>query len=428
MSVRRFAFALLASLPLGLPAGSPLPASAQDSFLLTRQEARGLVLRSAPGALATRARGEAARGASHTDRVYPFNPTMEWKGVEVLDPGGRENYEAVFSQEIEWAGQWWVRRAAGAMAMDAASLEEEDALRLLLLDVDLAFFRLQAAQERERVARGGAELAQNLREAVGSQLREGQVSSLEMNLASIEAGRSQARALAARNELTRARQAFREVLGLDPDAAVAARSDPPRVGDGGPVGSLQPFFDLSATDTLVAQALAQRPDLLAARAREEEATSRRKLAAMEAIPNVNLGAVADRGGADADRTLGIRVSLPIPIWNRNQGKREQTRGEETLRQVERRDLELRVRGEVLTALEAFRTATEELDLFTDTVLEPARENHGLLSTAYQAGRLDLPTTLLLRSQLVDAELSYWDAWQRQREALAEMEAVAGGGP
>lgn len=427
MSVRRFTCTLSAALLLGHAVAPALPASAQDSFLLTREETRALALRSAPGALAARARGEAARGVARTDRVYPFNPTVEWKGVEVLDPGGREHYEAILSQQIEWAGQWWVRRAAGAQAVDAASLDEADALRILVRDVDLAFFRLQAAQERHRVAADGAELARSLREAVQSQLREGQVSSLEMNLASIEAGRAQARALAARNELIWAQQAFREVLGLDPSATVAARADSPTAGESGPIGSLPSSLGPATAEDLLQQALSLRPDLLAARAREEEAISRRRLATMEAIPNVSLGAVADRGGVDADRTLGIRVSLPIPIWNRNQGQREQARGEETLRKVERGDLELRVRGEVLAALEAYRTATEELDLFTTTVLGPARENHQLLRTAYQAGRLDLPTVLLLQTQQIEAEMAYWESWLRQREALARLETATGGG-
>ena len=169
-----------------------------------------------------------------------------------------------------------------------------------------------------------------------------------------------------------------------------------------------------------------RPDLRAARAREEEATSRRRLAAREALPNLELGAVADRGGPDADRTLGIRVALPIPLWNRNQGQREEARGLEAARRAEREDLELRVRGQVLSTLEAYRTATEELEIFSTTVLEPALQNQELLRTAYQAGRLDLPTTLLLQAQLLDAELSYWEAWLRQREALAELDAAVGG--
>ena len=274
----------------------------------------------------------------------------------------------------------------------------------------------------------GAEMARTLREAVQSQLAEGQVSSLEMNLASIEAGRAQARALAARNDLLRAQQGLREMLGLGPETGLTVRAGEGASPETNTEGRLRPAFDLTDPESLMEEALTRRPDLRAARAREEEAGSRRRLAAMEAIPNLELGAVADRGGVDSDRTLGIRVGFGIPLWNRNQGQREETRGMERLRQVERRDLEIRVQGEILTALEAFRIASEELDLFTESVLEPARENRQLLQTAYGSGHFDLPTTLLLQSQLVEAELAFWEAWERQRIALAELEAAGGGVP
>ena len=175
-------------------------------------------------------------------------------------------------------------------------------------------------------------------------------------------------------------------------------------------------------------ALAQRPDVQAARAREEEARTRRKLASLDAIPSVDLGAVAKRGTADSDPTYGLRISLAVPLWNRGQGKREESRALEELRQAELRDVELRVEGEVLTALQAYQTATEELEIFTANVLLPARENRALLQRAYEAGRFNLPTVLLLQTQLVDSELEYWGSWYRQREAMAWAEAAIGAIP
>ena len=396
---------------------APPPLQGQDSILLTRQEARALALESGPRFLAVRATGEAARGAARMDRTYPFNPTAEIKGVEAVDPGGWGDYEAVLSQEIEWAGQWLVRRKAGTQAQEAAVFDEGEGLRALLLELDRAFFQLRATEERARVSQEGAELARSLREAVQAQLREGQISALEMNLANIEAGRAEAKALASRNELRRAQMELRALLGLPPTAEIRTRESPDN-----------PLFDPSDPEALAESALAQRPDVQAARAREEEARTRRKLASLDAIPSVDLGAVAKRGAADSDPTYGLRISLAVPLWNRGQGKREESRALEELRQAELRDLELRVQGEVMTALEAYQTATEELEIFTASVLLPARENRALLQSAYEAGRFDLPTVLLLQTQLVDSEIEYWGSWYRQREAMAWAEAAIGGIP
>jgi cobalt-zinc-cadmium efflux system outer membrane protein len=418
MSFHGSAATILALVALPMFPVSEAQVAAQDAVLLTRQEARALALESGPRFLSVAAMGEAARGVARTDRVYPFNPRAEIKGVEALDPGGWGDYEAVFSQEIEWAGQWFVRRDVGSHAMDAAREDERDALRTLLLELDQAYFRLKAAEERFRVSQEGAELAESLRGAVQSQLQEGQASELDLNLASIGAGRAEARALAARTELKQAQQALRDLLGLEATAQVATRgaTDDPT------------FLDSSDPPTLVDSALANRPDVQAARAREEEARSKRRLATREAIPNVDLGAVAKRGAAGSDPTYGIRIALPIPLWNRGQGRREETRALEELARVERLGVELRVQGEVLTALEAYRTATEELEAFTTSVLIPVQESRELLQAAYRAGRWNLPTALLLQGQLVESELSYWDSWLRQREARAVAEAAVGNIP
>ena len=59
------------------------------------------------------------------------------------------------------------------------------------------------------------------------------------------------------------------------------------------------------------------------------------------------------------------------------------------------------------------------------MLVPARENQSLLEIAYREGKSDLPTILLLRNQLLEAELDYLDAWLAARTSLANLEAAIG---
>jgi hypothetical protein len=168
-----------------------------------------------------------------------------------------------------------------------------------------------------------------------------------------------------------------------------------------------------------------RAEALAHTTRNDLAEKERQLASREAIPNLDFGSVIDRNAQDAKTTYGLRLSLPIPIWNRNQGRQEEARATEELRSIQLTELELRVRGEVLLAVESYRTTTAELESLIANVLEPARENRALLQRAYEAGQIDLPTTLILQTQQIGAELSYWESWLRQRIALAELEAAVG---
>ena len=49
----------------------------------------------------------------------------------------------------------------------------------------------------------------------------------------------------------------------------------------------------------------------------------------------------------------------------------------------------------------------------------------LLEIAYREGEVGLPVLLLIRNQVIDAELDYWAAWLAEREAAATLaEATA----
>ena len=64
-------------------------------------------------------------------------------------------------------------------------------------------------------------------------------------------------------------------------------------------------------------------------------------------------------------------------------------------------------------------------MLEQTVLVPARENRRLLEVAYRAGKVGLPVLLLIRNQVIDAELEYWEAWLAAREALADLAETTG---
>lgn len=158
------------------------------------------------------------------------------------------------------------------------------------------------------------------------------------------------------------------------------------------------------------------------------ANASRRLASREAIPNLRVSAVAERGDLSEDVIWGLRVGLPLPLWNRNQGLTDFGRAEEGRAEAEREAVELLVRTEVASSLETYRSARQELEVFEAQVLQPARSNQGLLQASYVAGRIDLPTAPILRSQLPEAELEYWAAWLAERTALSALRAAVGDVP
>jgi cobalt-zinc-cadmium efflux system outer membrane protein len=138
------------------------------------------------------------------------------------------------------------------------------------------------------------------------------------------------------------------------------------------------------------------------------------------LPNLKVGTIADRGAGEKNPGYGLFLGVSLPVFQRNQGLR--IRREAELREASMGvlALELQVRKEVADALQSFEKASQEMQVFEEEVLEPARQNQGLLDTAYTEGKLDLPSLLLLRNQLLDAELEYWGAWERRQKASIDL--------
>ena len=387
-----------------------------DTLVVSLEEARAMAVRANPDLLASSWRPTAARGDMRTARTLRFNPTVAF---EARSPGTgfASRYEAALGIELEVAGQPGLRVRATEAGHRATTRRFEDDGRLTLRDVERAYHSLVAAEQRQALADEISALNAQLEGAVTAQRAEGEVSLLEANLAGIEAARARARALEAGSARTTAALELSRLVGLEPTAAIRTAGMSPDSGVGADSSS--------PGGGSVAAAIAARPDLLAAEQEVARAQQEARLARREAFPNLTVAALATREDPLADPRLGVAVGVVLPAFNRNQGLAERRRAE--LAEVEqiRRSTELRVRVEVEDARRAYASARLEVELLETQMLGPIRENQRLLEIAYREGKIDLSSLLLLRNQLLDAELSYWAAWERREIARTDLAAATG---
>ena len=397
---------------------SATPASAQaptgsDTLRVTLAEAQRRALEANATFLAASQEIAISRGALRQTRLL-INPEAEAEAPAAFSGGALDRYEARVSQEMEWAGQRGLRVDAAELGVRRAESDVRHARRDLLADVSRAFYAAVAARRRADVAQEVLALNERLAVAVQIQADEGEISVLEANLAGIEVGRTRARLLAARRLATTAELALSRLLGLPPGTPISLIASDTIAS----AGSLDP-------DSLVADALRARSDLAARRAESEQADVLARLARREAIPNVRVGGLAGRDESTDAMDFGVVVALPLPLWNRNQGLIEQRDAEARRAELQLEAAELRIRTEVLEAWNRYVAAREEALLLREQVLGPAHANQALLTAAYEAGRIDLPTLVLLRNQLLDAELDYWEAWFGLNEAHTDLQAATG---
>ena len=394
-----------------LLSASPLrPVSAQgpgDTLRLVLAEARTRAFRANPDLAAAFVDTAVARGQLRQAGLLAFNPI-----VDVLGRPSGDQLEAGVSQEIEIFGQRARRRAAARAGLDRSRASAQNAFRLIVADVDRAFFALAAAEQRTLLSRDVLEINTRLADVSARQLKEGEISRIDYNLAVVELGRARARAAVAAREETAAAIELGRLTGIPLGTPIAA------IADTAAIGAL-----VVDVDSVVRRAVERRPDLLERSAAAVQASAELSATTRQALPNPVLRAVVEQPTKGGPSTLRPGIGFTLPFLNRRQGDREALRAAVRRADLERAATSATIRAEVAKAVAAYRSASTELAALEAAVLIPARQNRQLAEVAHREGKIGVPVLLIVQNQAIDAELEYWNAWLALRFALTDLAAV-----
>jgi cobalt-zinc-cadmium efflux system outer membrane protein len=136
------------------------------------------------------------------------------------------------------------------------------------------------------------------------------------------------------------------------------------------------------------QALAARPDFLAARQALTAAEANAKLANANGTTDPTLGAEYDRNGID--NSFGLQLSIPVRIFDRNQGEKERTRYEVESSRSAVTAARNQVVSDVDQAWMALETARNLAKRYNSHYLDEAQHVRDNLQFSYRNGN----TTLL----------------------------------
>jgi outer membrane protein, heavy metal efflux system len=160
---------------------------------------------------------------------------------------------------------------------------------------------------------------------------------------------------------------------------------------------------------LQAKALSERPDLRAARQGIKAAQSQISLA--KANGKTDLNAEIAYSHVSGLSSTSLFFSIPLPVFNRNQGEIARTRFAETQAVFTARAAEDQVMTDVESAYEASVTNQEVVQLYVGGYLKQAEDSRDISAYAYKGGA----ATLL---DFLDAERSYRATQLAYRQALA----------
>ncbi|MHB1077348.1 TolC family protein [Thiobacillus sp.] len=321
------------------------------------------------------------------------------------------------AQTFEIAGQQGIRRSAAQQALAATQAVIAETRRQVRAEVEQQFVRVLGLQQRIQMEERTLKLVEEAATAVRKRVAAGEDSRLDGNLAKVEAERAQNQVSLLREQLIQARAELAALLQLPTDSLPE------------PSGSLEPSPASYTLEELLAGA-ANRPLLRAYDHQEKAARSRLDLEHAAIYPDVTLGLSTAREGFanPQDRITGLSVSLPLPLFRRNDTGIGRATTELTRVRVQQQAVQRDARAQVLALWERRENLKTRVKRLSESVLPSLEENQHLSSVSFRVGEIGLLQLLLVNRQVLDGQRDLLDARTELRLTNVALEAAAGWQP
>jgi cobalt-zinc-cadmium efflux system outer membrane protein len=165
------------------------------------------------------------------------------------------------------------------------------------------------------------------------------------------------------------------------------------------------------------------PELAELRFAVEQARAEVARASAGRVPNVSAMAGVQRDNATQDTIANVQVSIPLPVFDRNQGAIAQACSELTAAQAALEARELMLDQQLSLALRDYRTARERVTRYTGKVLPAAQETLDTINKGYQQGQLDYLQVLTVQQTYASKNLSYLQDLETAWKEWAEIDGL-----
>lgn len=424
---RSLSFAALAFLAVSLgdlaptAARSAEPAPSESG--LTATSAAAEALRANPELAAASAAIEAARGRLIQAGLWS-NPSLRLAGRTdvVFQNEGERNLSIDLEQRFPIAGR--LARAQDVARVDVALAlaESREFERTLIGDVQRTVYGIAALDEAIASRESVIATASQLVRAATRRRQAAEVSDADVNLLEIELARFEQEKR--RLELDRQIEVVRlnRLLYRAVDAPVSVSAN---------LG-VRAFDSSRSID-----ALAQRPDLVRTRLEIDRARAEASLARAESWEDwaVGVGYEKDRQvfrneptvdpiGVKQDEFVGLSLNVPLPLWNRNQGRVVTARAEERRAQARLAAAERAAQAEVETARRRIEELARVVREYDESILPRSQQSVALLERGYRQGLVAITTLVQAEQQLADTVLRRAETLGELRQAEIDLETAS----
>jgi cobalt-zinc-cadmium efflux system outer membrane protein len=173
----------------------------------------------------------------------------------------------------------------------------------------------------------------------------------------------------------------------------------------------------------VEQLLTASPLLRAQQAEIRAAEYELKLARAQAIPNVNVQVVAERDHVEKFTSVSTLISLPVPLFNRNQGNIQSAEGTLLQQKKEYERIRLALADQLAGSFRQYATLRSQAERLGREILPKAKENLDLTTQGYKLGRFDFLRVLSARQTYFQTKLAHIDALTELHKTAVEISGL-----
>jgi cobalt-zinc-cadmium efflux system outer membrane protein len=302
------------------------------------------------------------------------------------------------------------------LSKSMAEAQVSNATRSLILDVQNACIDVQLAQLNLALARDNLQAFESVVQVNTDRVRAGDLSQVELSRSRLAALQFQNDVRQRDTRLRIARNHLSTLLGRGTDGTAIEV-----VGELGPAS---PGVDY---DALRRRALETRPDLLAARIDQARSTADLRLQLANRTVDYTVSGEYHRqeGAETTGSTVGLFFSVPLPLFNRNQGEIARAKVQQQQAATRTAALEHDVANEVANAYAAHTTARAIVETVEQQMLAEARDVRTTTEYAYRRGDASFVEFLDAVRAFNDTMQSYNEARADYARSLFTLESLAG---
>ena len=390
-------------LPPGPAVGERVPqaAAAATAEPLSLAKAIELALEGNPEVAAAKRQWEATEGQVLQGRSRP-NPELAYSLEDTRSKTRTQSWQ--LNLPVELGGKRAARTKAAEKTREQAQAQLAELQATVRANVAAAYFDVLTAQERLVLARDSAALAKSSTDTVSKRVAAGKVSPVEESKARVaEAG--------VRVELAQAASEQRNALSRL--FALLGRIDAPYTVLEGKAENLPSVPSLADLQPLISSA----PGVVLARIEVDRREALTALELSKRVPDVTVSVGMQRSNETQRNVLLFGVSVPLPIFDRNQGNLLEALKLEDKARDELQAASVRLHSEVAQGQERLSTITAEVQSLQQDVLPGAKSAYDAATIGFENGKFNF-------LEVLDAQRTYFTAKSQYLKALGEAHRAA----